>query len=77
MPEGRVGSKGELYPPKELRKKVGLSPARKVIFRLEEGKLIVEPVPSLEELIAQIPQVEITMAEFKKHRRELSKKAES
>jgi len=73
----RVGSEGELFVPKELRDKAGLSPARRVIYKLEEGRLVVEPIPALDDLLAQKPEVEITTAEFKRHRRELSKKTET
>ena len=75
--EGRVGSKGELFPPKQIRERTGLTPSRKILFRIEEDKLIVEPIRSLEELMDETPNVEISMAEFKADRRELSKKAES
>ena len=54
-----------------------MTPFRKILFRIEEDKLIVEPIRSLEELMDETPNVEISMAEFKADRRELSKKAES
>ncbi|HYA77742.1 MAG TPA: AbrB/MazE/SpoVT family DNA-binding domain-containing protein [Verrucomicrobiae bacterium] len=44
MRESRVGSNGELFPPKEMREKLGLKAYTKVIFTIESGKLIVEPV---------------------------------
>jgi bifunctional DNA-binding transcriptional regulator/antitoxin component of YhaV-PrlF toxin-antitoxin module len=77
MQESRVGSKGELFPPKEIRKKLGLTAHTKVIYKIESGKLVVEPVPSLEEVLKESPTVEITLEEFHKHRKELSKKAET
>ena len=77
LPEGRVGSKGELFPPKDLRDKAGLRPSSRVSYTVEDRRLVVEPIPSLEELMAEPPVVEISPAEFKKFRRELSKKAES
>lgn len=75
--EGRVGSKGELFPPREIREKAGLTPFRKILYKIEEGKLIVEPIPCLEDLLSEMPKVEISMAEFRADRRELSKRAES
>ena len=77
MSESRVGSKGELFPPKEFRERLGLRPHGKVIYRVEEGRLVVEPVPSLEEVLKEPPTVEITLEEFHSLRRELSKRAES
>lgn len=77
MEESRVGSKGELFPPKEIREKLGLHAHAKVIYKVEAGRLIVEPVPSLEEVLKEDLPVEITLEEFHKHRKELSRKAES
>lgn len=77
MQEGRVGSKGELFPPKEIRDKAGLKPACKVVYKVEGGRLIVEPIPRLEDLLAEPSMVEITLAEFRKFRHQLSKKAET
>jgi len=54
-----------------------LTPSKKILFRIEEHKLIVELIRSLEELMDETPNVEISMTEFKADRRELSKKAES
>jgi len=77
MHKSRVGSKGELFPPKEIRKKLGLKTHTKVIYKIESGKLIVEPVPTLEEVLKESPTIEITLEEFHKHRKELSKKTET
>ena len=77
MQKSRVGSKGELFPPKEIRKKLGLKAHTKVIYKIESGKLIVEPIPTLEEVLKESPTVEITLEEFHKHRKELSRKTET
>jgi bifunctional DNA-binding transcriptional regulator/antitoxin component of YhaV-PrlF toxin-antitoxin module len=77
MQKSRVGSKGELFPPKEIRKKLGLKTHTKVIYKIESGKLIVEPVPTLEEVLKETPAIEITLEEFHKHRKELSRKTET
>ncbi|RLG74608.1 MAG: hypothetical protein DRO23_06225 [Thermoprotei archaeon] len=75
--EGRVGSKGELFPPKEVREKLGLKPHMKVIYRVENGRLIVEPIPTLEDVLEKPPEVEISLEDFHRFRKELSKEAES
>jgi len=77
MSKSRVGSKGELFPPKEIRERLGLHPHVKVIYKIEEGRLLVEPVPTLEDVLQEPPSVEITLEEFHGFRRELSQKAES
>jgi bifunctional DNA-binding transcriptional regulator/antitoxin component of YhaV-PrlF toxin-antitoxin module len=74
--ESRVGSKGELFPPKKIREKLGLRPRTKVLYRIDNGRLIVEPVPSLEELMRREPLVTITVEEFRSFREELSRRAE-
>lgn len=77
MIKSRVGSKGELFPPKEIREKLGLQAHVKVIYKIEGGRLIVEPIPSLEEVLKEPTSVEATLDEFHKLRKELSQKAES
>jgi bifunctional DNA-binding transcriptional regulator/antitoxin component of YhaV-PrlF toxin-antitoxin module len=77
MQESRVGSKGELFPPKNIREKLGPHAHTKVIYRIEAEKLVVEPVPSLEEVLKESSNVEVTLQELHKHRKELSRKAES
>jgi bifunctional DNA-binding transcriptional regulator/antitoxin component of YhaV-PrlF toxin-antitoxin module len=77
MQESRVGSKGELFPPKEIREKLGLRAHTRVIYKIEDGRLLVEIVPSLEEVLKEPAIVEIALEEFHEHREELSRKAES
>jgi bifunctional DNA-binding transcriptional regulator/antitoxin component of YhaV-PrlF toxin-antitoxin module len=77
MQKSRVGSKGELFPPKEIREKIGLRAHTKVIYKIEEGRLVVEPVPSLEEVLKEPSAVETTLEELHRLRKELSRKAES
>jgi bifunctional DNA-binding transcriptional regulator/antitoxin component of YhaV-PrlF toxin-antitoxin module len=77
MQKSRVGSKGELFPPKEIREKLGLRAHARVIYKIEDGRLVVESVPSLEEVLKEPPSVEIALEESHKHRKELSRKAES
>jgi AbrB family looped-hinge helix DNA binding protein len=75
--ESRVGSRGELFTTKEIREKLGLKPNTKVVLRVEDGRLVVEPIPSLEQLLAEPPQVEATAMEDEAERRRLSGEAEA
>jgi AbrB family looped-hinge helix DNA binding protein len=77
MQESRVGSKGELFPPKEIREKLGLKACTKVLYKIESGRLIVEPIPTIKEVLQENTTVEITLEEFHKQRKELSQKAET
>jgi bifunctional DNA-binding transcriptional regulator/antitoxin component of YhaV-PrlF toxin-antitoxin module len=76
MQQSRVGSKGELFPSKEIREKLKLDAHTRVTYKIEGGRLIVEPIPSLKEVLEEKPSVEITFEEFHKQRKELSTKAE-
>jgi len=77
MTESRVGSKGELFPPKDIREKLRLKPHMKVVYKIEGGRLIVEPIPSLEEILKEPASVKISLEEFYSFRKELSRKAET
>ena len=74
--EGKVGSKGELFIPKKIREKLGLKPGKKVRYKIEEKRLIVEPVESIEEILKKEPKITIDLEEFHEFRKELSKRLE-
>ncbi|RZN44166.1 MAG: AbrB/MazE/SpoVT family DNA-binding domain-containing protein [Methanophagales archaeon ANME-1-THS] len=69
---GIVGKKGELFPPKEIRDMLGLKRGGKVIYRVENSKLIVEPVPDLVTAIKMPKFGKTTVKEFEKERKELA-----
>ena len=74
MSISRVGSKGELFPPKEIRERLGLRPHVRVVYKVEAvGGARPEPRGGLE----GASSVEVTLEEFHGSRRELSRKAES
>jgi len=73
---GRVGTKGELFPPKKLRDEVGLRPRAEVRYRTEEGRLVVEPLPALKDVLREPPEVVIAPAEIRTVRSKLSREAE-
>ena len=76
MRESRVGSRGELFLPKEIRKELGLHAHTKVTYKIEQGRLIVEPVLTLRKVLGETPSTKIPFEEVKKTRRELSRNAE-
>ncbi|HEX9339719.1 MAG TPA: hypothetical protein VF992_00890 [Thermoplasmata archaeon] len=73
---GKVGAKGELFPPKKLRDEVGLRPRADVRYRAEEGRLIVEPLPTLREVLSEPPDVVVAPAEVRAVRSKLSQEVE-
>ncbi len=71
--EGKVGSKGELYPSKKIRKAAGLKKHMKVRYIVINGRLIIERIMNPIELLEKEPKVTITYDEHKQDRKELSK----
>jgi len=67
-----IGTKGEIYIPKKIREQLGLRPKDKIIIRIKDGLLIIIPVKDFEDLLSKKPEVEISLDEFHKFRRELS-----
>ena len=67
---GVVGKKYDLYPPKEIRKELGLKPGQKVLYRVEEGKLVIEVVPSVEEAEKLPKFAQTSVGEFEKFTKE-------
>jgi len=41
-----------------------------------DGKLVIEPVPNLEDLLCETPELEVTQEDLEKERRQLSREAE-
>ena len=75
--ESVVGSKEELYPPKSLRRALNLKPGTKVRYRIEGTKLIVEPIPTVDDLAERKPTVTIALRELWGDRRRLSAELEN
>lgn len=46
----RVSKKGQATIPKELRERFGIETPGRVLIHEEDGKIVVEPLPSVEEL---------------------------
>lgn len=46
----RVSKKGQATIPKELRERFGIEAPGRVLFREEAGKIVVEPLPTVEEM---------------------------
>ena len=67
----KVGKKGEIYTSKELREKTGIKPGGLVRALVEGRKLIIEPIPSVEDIIKEVV-VELTPEEAE----ELSEEAQ-
>jgi len=58
----RVGKRGEIYTSKEVRERVGIKAGGLVRATVKRGRLVIEPVPTVEELLGDVV-VEITPEE--------------
>lgn len=58
----KVGKKGEIYTNKDLREKMGIREGGKVRAIIEGKKLVIEAIPSLEDML-QNPIVHISVEE--------------
>jgi bifunctional DNA-binding transcriptional regulator/antitoxin component of YhaV-PrlF toxin-antitoxin module len=72
---GKVGSKGELFPPKEIREQLGFESGREIEYRVSNGTLIVEKILSPEEILSKPKKAIVTIEELKKDRLNLSEDA--
>ncbi len=68
---GRVGKKGELFPPKKVRQEAGLGPGDQVVFKAQRGRIEVRKVPSLHEAFSQRKTAKMTVKEFEEMTREV------
>ncbi|RLG94990.1 hypothetical protein DRO37_03910 [Candidatus Bathyarchaeota archaeon] len=73
----RVEPEGSIKIPSEIVRMLRLKPNSLAICRLRDGRIIIEAVPDLEDLLEEKPEVKVSIEEFLAHRRELSKRLES
>ncbi len=72
MSVGKVGSEGDLFPPKEIRLQAGLIEGQKVVYRVVNGRLIVEKLFSPEEILKKSSKVIVSFEEIKRDRLQLT-----
>ncbi|MGI0084962.1 MAG: AbrB/MazE/SpoVT family DNA-binding domain-containing protein [Nitrososphaerales archaeon] len=59
----KVGTRGEIFTTKELRKRANIKKGGKVKAKIVENKIIIEPVPSIESLLKRPPLAILTPRE--------------
>lgn len=62
--KGKVGRKGELFPPKSIREKAKLKPGDEVTYEATETGIKVQKVPTLKEAFAQKKFAKINFQKF-------------
>jgi bifunctional DNA-binding transcriptional regulator/antitoxin component of YhaV-PrlF toxin-antitoxin module len=69
---GKVGSKGELYPPKKIRDKIGLEPEMEIEYIISpNGELIIRKVEKLEDILKLKTIAKISQEEFEEMSEEM------
>jgi len=68
----RVGKRGEIYTTKDIREAIGIRPGGKVRALVKGLRLIIEPIPSIEDLIKR-DVVEISPDEAERISEELQR----
>jgi len=56
----KIGSKGEIIPPKEVRENLGLTKGQKIIMKVYSNRIIVQKIDSLEEVLNQPAETKIS-----------------
>ena len=72
----KIGSKGEIFPPKSLREKLGFEPDQPILLHVHKDQLIIRKVHSLEELLQTPTKVKISYHAWKQFKEELSEEYE-
>ncbi len=72
----KVGSKGEIFPPKEIREKLGLEPNQPIILTVQKDNLIIRKLYSIEEILKTPPKVRISYHAWKQFKQELNEEFE-
>jgi len=72
----KIGSKGEIFPPKEIREYLGLAPNQPIIMSVHQNKLIIRKLHSLEEILEEPPKVVISAHAWKQFRKTLNDELE-
>jgi bifunctional DNA-binding transcriptional regulator/antitoxin component of YhaV-PrlF toxin-antitoxin module len=66
----KIGSKGEIFPPKEIRDFLGFSVDQSVILSVVQNKLIVRKVLSYQEILDRPAKVKISKQAWKQLKEE-------
>ncbi|TFF63653.1 MAG: AbrB/MazE/SpoVT family DNA-binding domain-containing protein [Promethearchaeota archaeon] len=72
----KIGSKGEIFPPKKIRETLGLKPGDPIMLYIQNDNLIVRKIHSIEEILQKPPKVKISYHAWKEFKDELSEEYE-
>lgn len=73
----KIGSKGEIFPPKAIREKLGFEPDQPILLFIHEDQLIVRKLHSIEEILNSPPKTKISYHAWKQFKGDLLEEYES
>jgi len=72
----KIGSKGEIFTPKKIRKKLGLEPNQSILMTVHQDKLIIRKLHSIEDILNTPSKVKISYHAWKQFKEQLSEEYE-
>lgn len=73
----KIGSKGEIFPPKAIREKLGFEPDQPILLFIHEDQLIVRKLHSIEEILKSPPKIKISYHAWKQFKDDLREEYEA
>jgi AbrB family looped-hinge helix DNA binding protein len=67
----KIGSKGEIFPPKEVREKLGLEKNQKILLTIQNDSILIRKIYSIEEILEEPEKVTISYHALREIKNEL------
>ena len=68
----KIGSKGEIFPPKEIRERLGFEPNQPILLYVHQDQLIARKLHSIEEILNFPPKIKISYHAWKQFKDQLT-----
>jgi len=62
----KIGSKGEIFPPKEVREYLGFTKNQPILMKVYHNRVIVQKIDSLEEILSKPSKIQVSYHVLKK-----------
>ncbi len=72
----KIGSKGEIFPPKKIREKLGLTPNQPILMTVHRDKLIIRKLHSIDNILSTPSKVKISYHAWKQFKEDLTEEIE-
>lgn len=72
----KIGSKGEIFPPKKIREELGLNPNQPILMTVHNGRLIIRKLDSIENILKTPPKAKISYHAWKQLKKDFSEEIE-